>query len=176
MKHLASLRNAGAAAMLALAGCSSLQHDQRKEAMPSREAGYATASFSHGATTLPFSFGIVDAASGRKYWMPFAGKAPTLDQFAMLTLPPGHYRLTSWGNGQAVPGRQKNLPHPRDFTVRSGQVTYIGRFIAKSEFDSGLYVDPLQEVGVSLAAAHKAFVEAFPGFATAPFTCGPCRR
>ena len=166
----------------ALSGCVSVRPTVVATAAPSAESGYVAGVFSRTGRDR-FGLGIVDAA-GQEFVMPFGDSSQeetAQGRLAMIDLPPGEYRVAFWVTYAALGTKQgikKDFPAThaiaRKFTVRPGQVVFLGAFSAET-VTSYRRVDwtiGLRRIGE--AGATTMFRQGYPAFREASIQCLQC--
>ncbi len=104
-------------------------------------------------------------------------------QVGMIALAPGDHRVARWWVDEPGPAAlPKTLPpgHPlaKPFPVRAGRVVFLGSFTARQVRNSNHNVvtttSTIDAQPLTDEEAWTLFLEAYPGFADAPFECRLC--
>jgi len=159
---------------------------------PTSSSGYVAGMFSRdwGPGKLDFALGIVNSATAEGYIMPF-GVGTTLpesvkDRFGMIQLPPGKYRIAYWTSYSTKdqqqltktgisPDSSAGLP----FTVASGEVVFLGSFVARNgqTGDSGSSNQwSVHHQRIVLQSAQQALSRSYPSFSAQPLSCPSCLK
>jgi hypothetical protein len=159
---------------------------------PAPDSGYVAGMFSRDwePGKLGFGIGIVNTATDEKYVMPFGIETvlsnAVVDQFGMIQLPPGEYRIAFWQtystkNKEKItqtsfsPDSRAGLP----FTLAPGEVIFLGSYVAKYERDNstdGNKKWSVRHQQLALPLVQKALSRSHPAFVTQPLSCPSCLK
>lgn len=155
---------------------------------PTSSTGYVSGLFSRdwAPGKLGFALGIVNTATAEEFFMPF-GVETTLpdsvkDKVSMIQLPAGTYRIAYWltysGKERKELGRAAFPPESAagsSFTVASGEVVFIGSYVARNAPASGGLWTVIHQ-RIAQQYAQKAFSNSYPAFASQPLSCPSCLK
>lgn len=137
-------------------------------------SGYVAGVFTKTQGGEDFAFVLTDQAKHEQLlWFTGKRKEPS-DAVEMYAVPPGDYRVAFWWPKRtAVP-----IDHPvgRPFTVKPGQVVFVGKFEAKT-VDLAILKQRRMSIEPQDIKADEAltlFRAKYPGFAEAVLTCHLC--
>ena len=170
-------------AVLQLQACVAVHPTVAPTAKPAANSGYIAGSFTTNKGT-GFGFGIVNTQSGQDYVMPFGEDTLWMtarqDQFGMIQLPPGTYKLSYWVTYATLTKEQmarKEFSNPvvsAPFTVAPGSVVYLGSFSANTEHSYNRIYWSIKPNKISQKEAKEGLDKAYPGFAGLPLSCILC--
>jgi hypothetical protein len=180
--------------ILMLSGCATnrvLTRIDSKQS-PSPDSGYVAGMFSRDwePGKLSFGLGIVNIETDEKYVMPFGIETvlsnAVVDQFGMIQIPPGEYRVAYWQTYSTKDKKQITqtsiLPDSRaglPFTLAPGEVVFIGSYVAKYERDNSTDGDKewsVRHQQLALPLVQKALSRSYPEFVTQPLSCPSCLK
>ena len=157
---------------------------------PALSSGYVAAMFSRTwyADKLGFSLGIVNTATAEKFALPFGAETglpnDLVDEFAMIQLPPGKYRIENWRSyslkdkeqttqTSIAPDSVAGLP----FTIAPGEVVFIGSYAARRGRNSkadGNNPWSVHHQRITLQYVQKGLSNSYPLFISQPLSCPSC--
>jgi uncharacterized protein YceK len=190
MRLMGYLASAGLGVLLS--GCASnIAPTLTADAAPNTANGVVAGEFSSLATT-GVAFILHNTQTNAEYALSLGDKAKAdngaYQQVVAIDVPPGEYVIKQWEAFAPVTKKlyaQSDLTIPllnKPFTVRAGQVTYLGSFaVSGSEtYANGTNrVDETRHWGVralpvSSHASEVSFAGAYPAYAKSEFTCLMC--
>ncbi len=181
--------------ILMLSGCAN-NHDalvqpvMRFEQTPASSSGYVAGMFSRkwDSKKSGIGLGIVNTATGEEYVMPFGVERalPTdvADDFAMIQLPPGEYKIENWLNystRDGAPISKTSIPSNSmaglSFSLAPGEVVFLGSYVAKMEGNpDGSKTWAVHQQRLTLRLVQKALANGYPAFTTLPLSCPSCLK
>jgi hypothetical protein len=190
MRWIGYLATAGLGVVLS--GCASnIAPTLSADAAPNSANGLVAGEFS-GAATTGVAFIVHNTKTNAEFALSLGDKAKADNgaspQVVAVDVPPGEYVITQWeffATGTKKLYGQSDLHIPllnKPFTVRAGQVTYLGSFALSgaetyanhtTTFDQTRHW-AVQALPVSTHASQVAFAGAYPAYANSAFTCVIC--
>jgi hypothetical protein len=171
----------GLIAISQLSACVTLQPVIPKETTPNAASGYVAGSFS--VSSGPgFAFGLLNTTSGQELVIPFKGTAKEgrKDEVGMIAVPPGDYKVSYWvtyatlTNEQIKKSAVTNSVLAEPFKVAPGAVVHLGTFTANTTYAGSWVHWTIQPVRTTEADAKKQFIDTYPKFSEAAFSCRLC--
>lgn len=170
-----------ALALAGITGCSNLAPTVNTDAAPAGDVGYVAAAFSnYGTGGMGFGFGL--RGPGEDVLMSFDGPlVPGMvaeTRMGLVAVPPGEYSVDNWVTFNAfrkiVTKQLVDGDLSSTFTVRKGQVVFLGRFGASSSNGFKKITFRLQSERTSAADAQAWLLRVYAKFSGAPFDCVLC--
>lgn len=179
--------------VLMLSGCASnralVQPIMHSKQTPVLSSGYVAGMFTRKADSRKsgIGLGIVNTATAEEYVMPIGVERPlptdVTDEFEMIQLPPGEYKVANWLNYSTKDGELisktsilSNSMSDLSFTLAPGEVVFIGSYVARMDGNNpdGNKTMTVIHQRLTLRSAQKALTSGYPGFTTVPLSCKSC--
>lgn len=176
-----------------LAGCASPEKFVAPTSLPTANMGYVGGRFTLDKKVLATAFVLTNQSTQQEFVLPFTSKTDYLEgntETGLIALPPGTYKATHWivyntfwgpsaaGREFKRPIQESNFTQP--FLLKSGEIVFLGRFIASSTWQYG-YIQSTtygRWVAEKLSAKEaEDFLQAsYPAFSNLQVTCIACSR
>ncbi|MBI5891901.1 MAG: hypothetical protein HZB47_14730 [Nitrosomonadales bacterium] len=157
---------------------------------PEPASGYVAGMFSRDWNPSKLGFGlvIVNTATAEEYVMPFGVEAvlpeKVIDEFGMIQLPPGEYRIAHWLTYSTEDyGQLTRIAMPPDsmaaapFVLAPGSVVFVGSYVARNRQNNGSNGGnpwSVHHQRLTLQTVRKGLSNRYPLFSTQPMLCPSC--
>lgn len=171
------------------AGCAIPEKPIAPEALPSKSSGYVAGSVVAGTSGFSLAFVLKNIESSTEYIFQFSEtkslnnmvKAGDVDT-SLISLPPGTYQATRWivynsfwGAGDASKNKFSEGFLTKPFTVKSGEVAFLGKMYVEWYFKGAYYQYYARPEFISIQDAKDALSSKFPKFSELDLQCVFCR-
>ena len=178
--------------MLMLSGCASdrglIRPIMLSTQVPAMDSGYLAGKFSRkwDANKSSYGLGILNTLTAEEYVIPF-GRETALpsdvsDEFDMIQVPPGEYRVAYWITYSISEQTQTSrTDFPTDaltskpFTLAPGEVVFLGSYIPETgSAADGTRTQTIRHWRLSQRSVQKALERGYPEFKAQPLSCPSC--
>lgn len=172
-----------------IAGCAIPEKPIAPEALPSNSKGYVAGTVVAGTAGFSLAFVLKNIESSTEYIFQFSEtkslnnmvKAGDIDT-SLISLPPGTYQATRWivynsfwGAGDASKQKFTESFLTKPFTVKSGEVAFLGKMYVEWHFKGSHYQYYTRPEFIAVQDAKDTLSSKFPKFSGVELQCVFCR-